>query len=244
MSVRLVRRLLVLVLATGGALVPMTLQPASADPLFPTATTAIATNPTPVVGDGFKIVGQVFLLLGDSPAPLPNSPVVLERRVSDSDPWTTVAQTTTAETQWGDEKLVMYTFNRVADRTASYRVRFTGLSDSDAIGVSASDDGDEDPLRIGVRRKMPISLKQPRPGAIYMAGSVTPGYAKQRVVVKRKTCQKCAWKVWARPITSSQGRYRVKLSAPRRGAHFFQARARASQGFSQSFSQIAKITSG
>ena len=233
-----------LVVATTVALLPTTLQPAAAEPMFASATTAIATNPDPVVGESFKIVGQVFLLLGESPAPLPNATVILERRDNDSDPWVPVAEATTAETQWGDEELVMFTFNRVAQRSESYRVRFAGMTDSDAIASSASDDGDEDPVDIRVHRKMPIDLQQPRPSAIYMAGSVTPLYNSQRVVVRRKTCKSCAWRTFARPLTSSTGRYRVKLSAPRRGAHFFQARARASSGFAVSYSQQAKIQSG
>ncbi len=241
---RLLRGCLVLALTAFGLLVPAATAPASAEPLFGSATTAVTTNPAPVVGESFQIVGQVFLLLGESPAPLPNSTVILERRVRDSDPWTAVAQTTTEETTWGDQQLVMYTFTRVADRTASYRVRFPGMNDSEAIAASASDDGDEDPVKISVQRKMPIALKQPRPGAIYMAGSVTPQYARQRVTVVRKTCQSCSWSTWARPRTDARGRYRVKLSAPGRGAHFFQARARASKGFARSSSQIAKIQSG
>lgn len=244
-----------LVLALVAALVPTSFRPAAAAPIFPTVTTAFTTNTAPVVGSGYKIVGQVFLVLGDGEngaAALPNVDVALERRVGDTDPWTVVAQATTAETVWDDpdtkdvvEKLVMYTFTRVADRTASYRVRFLGTSDgSDAIAVSASDDGEGDPLLVGVQRKMPIALKQPKPSAIYMAGSVKPLYARQRVVVMRKTCENCAWQVFARPLTNAKGAYRVRLSAPRRGAHFFQATARASQGFVKSYSQLAKIKSG
>ena len=138
----------------------------------------------------------------------------------------------------------MYTFNRVADRTASFRVRYAGTPDSDAIAVSASDDGDENPVLVRVHRKMPIRLQKPRPSAIYMAGSVTPLYARQRVTVLRKTCKSCSWQHFAAPLTDSQGRYRVRLSAPRNGAHFFVARARASRGFAVSYSQQAKIQSG
>lgn len=250
LRVRLLRRCLVPILALVAPLAPVAVAPAAADgaaaePLFASATTGFTTNEAPVVGQPFQIVGQVFLLFGDSPAPLPNVTVVLERRRQAGHPWAEVATTTTKETTLPNgEKHIMFTFNRVADRTESYRVRYDGDPESEAIGPSKSDDGDLDPAVVRVQRKMPIRLVQPKPSRIYMAGSVTPRYARQRVTVLRKTCAKCAWKSYARPLTDAKGRYRVRLSAPRRGAHFFVARARASQGFAQSRSQQARIQGG
>jgi hypothetical protein len=91
---------------------------------------------------------------------------------------------------------------------------------------------------------MPVRLTQPRPSRLYLAGSVKPLYAKQRVVVLRKTCLKCAWKPFARTRTNAKGRYRVRLSTPRKGSHYFIARARASKGFAVSYSPQARIRHG
>ena len=245
LSVRLLRRTGVLAFALVLSFLPIGTQPAAAaEPLFASATTSFTTNPDPVVGQRFRIVGQVFLLFGDTPAPLPNQTVILERRTAATDPWVAVGETTTVETTLPNgEKHVMYTFRRVADRTASFRVRYPGNPDSDAIAGSASDDGTAKPVRVRVHRRMPIRLLQPSPSRIDMAGSVTPLYARQRVVVLRKTCRSCAWSRFASPLTDSQGRYRVRLSAPRTGSHFFVARAAASKGLALSYSQKARIRS-
>jgi hypothetical protein len=138
----------------------------------------------------------------------------------------------------------MFTFRRVADRTASYRVRYAGSTDSDAIAGSLSDDGKADPVRVRVHRKMPIRLLQPKPSRIDLAGSVTPLYGHQRVVVLRKTCKKCTWRKFASPMTDGKGHYRVRLSVPRTGSHYFIARAAASKKLALSYSQPARIRAG
>ena len=238
-------RCIVLVLTLGAPLVPAAAGPAAADPLFASATTAYATNSNVVYGQRFKIVGQVFLLLGDSPAPLPNQRVTLEQRLTSSAVWSVVAAATTTETTLPNgEKHIMYTFNRVANRTASFRVRYAGSSDSEAIGGSVSDDGAAVPVPVRVRRQMPIRLLQPRPSRIYMSGAARPLYARQRVVVLRKTCSTCAWRGYARPLTDAYGRYRVRLYAPRRGSFYYVARTPASRGFVLSASQQARIRAG
>jgi hypothetical protein len=237
------RSLLVLVLVLVAPFAPTAVAPAAAAPLFASATTGYTTNPDPVVGERFQIVGQVFLLMGDTPAPLPNQTVTLQRRANATDPWVSVATATTSETTLPNgEKHIMFTFNRVADRTASFRVTYAGNADS--IGASASDDEELVPALVRVHRKMPIRLLQPSPSRIDMAGSVTPLYARQRVAVLRKTCRECAWAPFAKPLTDSQGRYRVRLSSPRSGSHYFVARARASRGFALSSSQQARIQAG
>jgi hypothetical protein len=242
LSAPVLRRASVVVLALVASVLPAMTQPAAAEPLFASATTAYTTNPDPVVGQRFKIVGQVFLLFGDTPAPLPNQVVTLERRATSADPWTTAGQATTVETTLPNgEKHVMYTFERVAKQTASYRVRYSGNADSDAIAGSLSDDGTANPVRVRVHRRMPIRLAQPKPSRIDLVGSVTPLYAHHRVVVLRKTCKTCKWVRFAAPLTDAQGRYRVRLSSPRRGSHLFVARSAASQGFALSYSQRARI---
>ncbi|GAA1928986.1 hypothetical protein GCM10009815_24100 [Nocardioides marmoribigeumensis] len=242
MSAPVLRRASVVVLALVASLLPAMAQPAAAEPLFASATTSYTSNPDPLAGQRFKIVGQVFLLFGDTPAPLPNQVVTLERRTTSTDPWTTVGQTTTMETTLPNgEKHVMYVFNRVADRTASYRVRYSGNADSDAIAGSLSDDGTADPVRVRVHRRMPIRLAQPKPSRIDLVGSVAPRYGHQRVVVLRKTCKACRWVRFAAPLTDARGRYRVRLSSPRTGSHLFVARAAASKGFALSYSQRARI---
>lgn len=243
----LLRRLLVLVLAVAGPLLPGAVAPAAAEetPLFATATTAFTTNADPVVGERFKIVGQVFLLLGDSPAPLPSQTVELERRAMGADSWEVVATATTKETTLPNgDKHIMYTFKRVADRTAKFRVRFEPDEGSEAIGGSVSDAGDLDPTLVRVHRRMPIRLLQPRPSRLFMAGTVTPLYARQRVAVLRKTCRTCDWAPYARPRTNRNGEYQVRLSAPQEGSHYFVARVPGSRGFAPSSSQQARIKAG
>jgi hypothetical protein len=233
---------LALVLGLAATLVPAAAPPAAAEPLFASATTAYTTISSPVHGQRFKIVGQVFLLLGDSPAPLPNQKVTLEQRLTGSTTWAAVATATTTETTMPNgEKQIMYTFNRVAYRTVSFRVRYAGSPDSEAIAGSASDDGALNPVPVRVRRQMPIRLLQPRPSRIFLSGTAKPLFARQRVVVLRKTCATCAWKVYARPLTNAKGSYRVRLNAPLRGSYYYVARARASQGFVLSPSQQARI---
>ena len=240
LPVRILRRAAVLVLALVASLLPSLSQPASAQPMFASATTAFTTNPDPVHGQRFDIVGQVFLLVGDPATPFPNQTVTLERRTSTSAPWSPVGQATTVETTLSNgEKHYMFTFHRVADRTASFRVRYAGSGE--AIGGSLSDDGTAKPVLVRVHRKMPIRLLQPKPSRIDLAGSVTPLFARHRVTVLRKTCAACAWRSFATPLTDSRGRYRVRLSVPRKGSHYFRARTPATNGFSQSYSPQARI---
>lgn len=240
--VRSALRCLALVLAMAAPLVPATTGPAAAAPIFASATTAYTTNSDPVYGQGFKIIGQVFLLLGDSPTPLPNQQVTLEQRPTSSAEWSVAGTATTTETTLPNgEKHIMYTFDRVADRTASFRVRYAGSSDSEAIGGSISDDGAAVPVPVRVHRQMPIRLSQPQPSRIYMSGEARPLYARQRVTVLRKTCSTCAWRAYARPLTDASGRYRVRLYAPRRGSFYYLARTPASSGFVLSNSQQARI---
>lgn len=236
-------RCLALVLALAAPLVPAVTGPAAAaDPIFASATTAYTTTSDPVYDQRFKIVGQVFLLLGDSPTPMPNQRVTLEQRPTSTAEWTTVAEATTTETTLPNgEKHIMYTFDRVAYRTASFRVRYAGSSDSEAIGGSVSDDGDAVPVPVRVHRQMPIRLSQPQPSRIYLSGTARPLYARQQVTVLRKTCSSCAWKAYARPLTDAYGRYRVRLYAPRSGSYYYLARTPASKGFALSSSQQARI---
>ncbi len=235
-------RCLALVLALAAPLVPAVTGPAAAAPIFASATTAYTTASDPVYDQRFKIVGQVFLLLGDSPTPMPNQRVTLEQRASSSAAWSVVAEATTTETTLPNgEKHIMYTFDRVAYRTASFRVRYAGSSDSEAIGGSVSDDGAAVPVPVRVHRQMPIRLSQPRPSEIYMSGTARPLYARQRVAVLRKTCSTCAWRAYARPLTDANGRYRVRLYAPRSGSYYYLARTPASNGFALSDSQQARI---
>lgn len=238
-------RFLVLVLALAAPLVPAASAPAAADPLFASATTAYTTNADPVYGQRFKIIGQVFLLLGDTPAPLPNQRVVLEQRLTTSTRWAPVSATTTAETTLPNgEKHIMFTFSRVAYRSVYLRVRFAGSADSEAIGGSVSDDGAAAPVLVRVHRQMPIRLQQPRRARIFLAGTARPLYARQRVVVLRRTCATCAWRVYARPLTDAYGRYRVRLYAPRRGSFYYIARTPSSRGFALSASAQARIRAG
>ncbi|KQT93535.1 hypothetical protein ASG49_00525 [Marmoricola sp. Leaf446] len=240
--VRSTLRFLALALALAAPLVPAASAPAAADPIFASATTAYTTSSDPVHGQRFKIVGQVFLLLGESPAPLPNQQVTLEQQPTSGAAWTAVATATTTETTMANgEKHIVYTFDRVASRTSSFRVRYAGSADSQAIGSSVSDDGAAVPVLVRVHRQMPIRLTQPRPSRIFMSGEARPLYARQRVDVLRKTCPTCAWKVYARPLTDGYGRYRVRLYAPRSGSYYFVARTPASQGFALSTSQQARI---
>lgn len=210
---------------------------------FPTVTTAFSTNPDPIVGRRFQIVGQVFLVIGDSPIPYPDRTVILERRVRSADPWVRVATAKTVQrTLPNGEKHVMFTFNLVASRTMTYRARYQ--SDSTAIGSSASTDNKRAPVLVRVHRKMPIRLVQPKRSRLYLVGTVAPKFGRQRVVVLRKTCVKCAWKRFARPKTNAKGRYRVRLSTPRRGSHYFIVRAKASKGFAVSYSRQARVRRG
>ncbi len=248
----LLRGVLVLAVGLVGALVPAVSVPAGAEeqPANPfaitTTTTAFTTNADPVVGKGFRIVGQVFLMISglSEPIAFPDRTVIIERRVRATDPWVRVGTAKTGEqTLANGQKHVMFSFNRVADRSASFRARFEGMSGVPGSG-SASDDGTLVPALVRVHRHMPIRLVQPRPGRLYMAGSVRPLFSKQRVAVLRKTCLKCAWKPFARPKTDAKGRYRVRLSTPRRGSHYFLARARASKGLAVSYSKQARIRLG
>lgn len=235
-------RCLALVLALAAPLVPAVTTPAAADPIFASATTAYTTTSDPVFDQRFKIVGQVFLLLGDSPTPMPNQQVSLEQRPNSTAEWSVVATATTTETTLANgEKHIMYTFDRVAYRTASFRVRYAGSSDAGAIGGSVSDDGAAVPVPVRVHRQMPIRLSQPQPSRIYMSGEARPLYARQRVTVLRKTCSTCAWRAYARPLTDASGHYRVRLYAPRRGSFYYLARTPASSGFVSSDSQQARI---
>ena len=229
---------LVLALAVAGVLIPgAAVRPAVAAPLFTTATTAYTTNADPVVGKSFAIVGQVFLVLGDSPAPLPNRTVILERRSTSTQPWGVIARTTTVQrTLANGEKHIMYTFNRTAYRSAYYRVRYDAGDDAAAIGGSVSKT-----VSVRVHRQMPIRLSQPQPGRIYMTGSVRPLFAWQRVTINRKKCAKCAWSLFARPMTDRYGRFKVRLSIPRSGSHYFIAKSPATKGFAVTYSQKAQI---
>lgn len=236
-------RFLVLVLALGTPLVPAATAPAAAaEPLFTSATTAFTSNANPVYGQRFKIVGQVFLLFGDTPAPLPDQRVVLEQRLTTSTQWTTVAATTTSETTLPNgEKHIMFTFNRVAYRSVHLRVRYAGSADSAAIGGSLSDDGTRTPVLVRVHRQMPIRLLQPRPSRIFLAGTARPFHARQRVVVLRRSCTTCTWRVYARPLTDAYGRYQVRVYPPRRGSYYYVVRSPASRGFVLSSSAQARI---
>jgi hypothetical protein len=219
--------------------------PVAAVPMFGSVTTAFTTNRDPLASQRFKIVGQVFLVLGDSPVPLPNAAVTVQRRDTPTGPWVPVASATTAEaTLPNGEKHIMYSVVLTARRTAWYRAVYAGSPDSEAIGPSASDDGAAVPVLVRVHRNMPIRLQQPRPGRIFLAGVVRPEYARQRVVVLRKACGTCAWRTFARPLTDGSGRYRTQLSIPRRRSHFFIVRARASRGFALSYSQRVRIRAG
>ena len=214
--------------------------------LFGSVTTAYTSNAEPIHGQQFKIVGQVFLVLGDSPTPMPNQTVTLERGDSPSGPWAAVATAETAEaTLPNGEKHIMYSFDVTARRTAWFRVRYDGMPDSEAIAPSRSDDGDATPIRVRVHRQMPIRLAQPRAGGVFLVGIARPDYAYQRVAVLRSRCpKKCAWRPYATRLTDARGRYRVELTVPRGRTRFFVARSRASSGFAVSYSQPAKITAG
>lgn len=77
-------------------------------------------------------------------------------------------------------------------------------------------------------------------GHLVFRGKVSPGHADKIVLMQKRTCRSCAWKLYARVRTNDASRYRVRIQAPRHGAWFWRAKVRAYGRYGTSYSGIWK----
>lgn len=77
-------------------------------------------------------------------------------------------------------------------------------------------------------------------GHLVFRGTVSPGHANKTVLMQKRTCRSCVWKLYAKVRTNDASRYRVRIQAPRHGAWFWRAKVRAYGRYGTSYSGIWK----
>jgi hypothetical protein len=75
-----------------------------------------------------------------------------------------------------------------------------------------------------------------RGSKLIMKGKVSPGHANKTVLVQKKKCKSCAWKVSSKVTTTDESRYRLQIYAPPAGSWFWRAKIRKYGKYAVSYS--------
>ncbi len=191
-------------------------------------------------GQSFQITGQVVATntedSGDRGA-LQDAEVTLERAWKGQDEWTTLATTTTSDTN-----TPVYEFDQEARRNATYRVVYDGETYTEGLEtVTYQPDTTSKVLR--ARRELHARQAEPRPGFYVIKGNVDPGWGRKPVQLERKTCSGCAWRTYDEVQTSSTGAYLFPVDFPPRGTWFYRVKVKATTEFVVSYSsQFRAVT--
>jgi hypothetical protein len=181
----------------------------------------------------FEITGQVLALAPDgSEAPVPDGTVRLERKLKGKTAWRGLGTDTVANET--------YFFSVPAVANAKYRVAYLGGSYADLTtgntyvflpsSAAARD--------IWVARDLNATDVEPKPNKFFVKGNVNPGWGDKVITLERKTCKKCAWKVYSKQRTTRTGGYRFPIAFPSSGEWFYRVVVPATTTHLKSTSQV------
>lgn len=153
-----------------------------------------------VYGQRGLLEGQVLVIDGA----LPEARVHLYARPVGKQRWSHIAATTTAPDAG------VFRFNRFTPRSnTNYRVVYRG-------GLLY--EGSAATKRINVARRVRDDVARHPDGGFRLHGSIAPSVTGKRVLLQRKTCGACDWKVIKRTRTSNTSRWAFRIWGPNRPA--------------------------
>jgi hypothetical protein len=71
---------------------------------------------------------------------------------------------------------------------------------------------------------------------LVLRGDVDPGHEERIVVIQKRGCKSCSWFVFRKVRADDEGRFRVRIDAPRKGSWFWRAAVREYGGYAASYS--------
>lgn len=111
----------------------------------------------------------------------------------------------------------------------------TGSDGGPGFRPAASSPGDAPPPGIASSHRSITSKVTVNGDRLHLRGGVE-SYAGRRVVVMRRGCESCRWRLHDGVRTNRKEHFRSRIAAPHRGSTFWRAKVEASGGFSRSFS--------
>lgn len=147
---------------------------------------------------------------------VPGADVDLLARPAGADAWREVASASS------DPDTGVFAFDCVpAEATTRFRVVYRG---SLLHAPSRAE------RTVAVARWVPDRMV-PKPSGLRLVGSVSPAYAGRPVLLQRRTCQTCTWKVVDRRAADSDSEWRFRVAVPRSGAWGYRVKVPADARF-------------
>ena len=69
-----------------------------------------------------------------------------------------------------------------------------------------------------------------------LRGDVDPGHEERLVTIQKRGCKSCSWFTYRKVRADGEGRFRVRIDAPRKGSWFWRAAVREYGGYAASYS--------
>jgi hypothetical protein len=99
-------------------------------------------------------------------------------------------------------------------------------------GAPAAEAGDTEPLPERTITSRVTDVKN----RLVLRGDVDPGHEERIVVIQKRGCKSCSWFVFRKVRADDEGRFRVRIDAPRKGSWFWRAAVREYGGYAASYS--------
>lgn len=162
---------------------------------------------------------------------VPDGEVTLERKLRGSTAWRKLG------TDNADEQ---FFFSVRAVANAKYRVVYSGADYYDATtGTTYAFAPSKSSERaVWVARDLNATDVEPKPNKFFVKGNVNPGWGNKVIRLERKTCKKCAWKVYSKQRTTRTGGYRFPIAFPSSGEWFYRVVVPATTTHLKSTSQV------
>lgn len=152
--------------------------------------------------DSFTISGSVDDPSGNPVPDTADGTVVLERRNAGTSRWRQVAEAP-------DEGDFFFP-DLVGLRNATYRIVYSGGTEG---ATSYEPSGAKTSIKVA--RIINTRGTNPRPNVFFLKGTLKPSYKGKPVVIQRKTCNSCSWKVWKTVKTNRKSKFSARIYAKR-----------------------------